>query len=314
METRARRPAGRAGEADPTEWGPGSVGSAWPPRPGQSFKPRSRRLPRRVTRRSRDLGSTSRHRPASPLLALFCGCWWARLPPRPRRSARVPRQLRRENQSYRSHGPQLQSPRRRRGASPPRYSLSVSPESGGPSYRVRSRGEPRRQEAPSRRWDAVTRAPRPLCPTEIFTSDKRALRLREGSAWGILTLGLAGPRSVGTSPGKTRGLAPGCPAPAGSIRAAASEGRPLPSSSGPAAAACAPPSAPPIAPPRPAGPAHRALRPRPVPLPLPNAATPFPGRFPPLLSARREQSALWLTRGDVEILPPKWAVISFWWL
>lgn len=151
METRAQRPAGRAGEADPTEWGPGSVGSAWPPRPGQSFKPRSRRLPRRVTRRSRDLGSTSRHRPASPLLALFCGCWWARLPPRPRRSARVPPQLRRENQSYRSHGPQLQSPGRRRGASPPRYSLSVSPESGGPRYRVRSRGEPRRQEAPSRR-------------------------------------------------------------------------------------------------------------------------------------------------------------------
>lgn len=68
-----------------------------------------------------------------------------------------------------------QSPRRRRGASPPRYSRSVSPESGGPRYRVRSRGEPRRQEASSGRWDAAhASTPAPL-PTETLISEERAL-------------------------------------------------------------------------------------------------------------------------------------------
>lgn len=133
----------------------------------------------------------------------------------------------------------------------------------------------------------LTRAPRPLCRRRLSFQKNARCRLREGSAWGILTLGLAVPCRVGTSPGKTRGLAPGCRAPAGSIRAAASEGRPLPSGRGPAASACAPPSAPPISPPRPAGPAHRALRPRPIPLAPPHPATPFPGRFPPLLSSNR---------------------------
>lgn len=135
----------------------------------------------------------------------------------------------------------------------------------------------------------LTRAPRPLCPTETLTSEERALPPAEGERVGNTHTGpgRAVPCRVGTSPGKTRGLAPGCRAPAGSIRAAASEGRPLPSGRGPAASACAPPSAPPISPPRPAGPAHRALRPRPIPLAPPHPATPFPGRFPPLLSSNR---------------------------
>lgn len=91
---------------------------------GRVFKPRSGRLLRRVTRRSRDLGSTSRRRPASPLLALFCGSRWAKLPPRPRRSARAPPQLRRENQSYRSRGPRLHT---KPPTAPRRLSASLLP-------------------------------------------------------------------------------------------------------------------------------------------------------------------------------------------
>nr|CAI9690869.1 unnamed protein product [Rangifer tarandus platyrhynchus] len=294
METRARRPAGRAGEADPTERGPGPVGSAWPPRPRQSFQaalspPSTARDPP-PSRPRQHLPAPTRQSPPRPLLQVPVG-------EAPSAAETLRTRPSRENQSYRSRGPQLHTkpptaprrlsasllrfrePRERRSTLP-RPLPRGTPPTGSLQREVRCRS--REHPGPSARR------------TLSLQMNGRYRLREEGSAWGILTLGLARPRRVGTSPGKTRGLTPGCREPAGSFRAAASEGRPLPSGRGPAAAACAPPSAPPIAPspPRPAGPAQRALRPLPVLLPASHPATPFLGRFPPLLSARREQSAL----------------------
>lgn len=291
-------------------------GRVQPPRRGLDERSevrgrRSRRAPQRVTRCPRDPRATSASprcavspgQPSpSPLLRFAAGLASSRLG----LSTSLLPDCSVGTRAIRVTSPKCtQSPQRGHGASTPRYPQLQERKRSALGHRVCPAEQPRWGEASGRRCDpahASTPAPsRALCPRETLTSNKRALPPAGGGQRAENTH--AGPSRAGTSLGTTRGLAPGSGAPA-----------------------CSPAPAP-APPPRKGGlyrpaadmqpPRATLPRPRPRPSAPPRpAGLLFPWPLPPLLNARRVQSVLSgrRTRSDVETLPPKWAVISFWWL
>lgn len=176
-----------------------------------------------------------------------------------------PPQLRRENQSHSSRGPNCtQNPQRGRSASTPRYPGSRSSESSARRYHVRSRGDaPLRRSLQREVRSRAREHPRPQAGPSargrLSPLMNGRCRLQEERGRGTGTLGRAaqGPRWEGRA-GSRRGAEPQRVAPAppprkGGLYRSAADLQPLP------------------APPRPAGPAPRPpfLLPAPSPPSLP---------------------------------------------
>lgn len=249
-------------------------------------------------------GTASGHQQDGPALSLpFPGVCGGQAPPpaKPGSVTSPPPQLRREKQRYPSHGPQLHTkpptgPRRLQASliplpvlreqRPALPCLPLPPPGEAPlkgSDKPEEKGKPCACERP--RPQAGPSARGTLSPQK-----NRLCCLRgEESGWGILTPGSG---RTGTSSGRTRGLESGILAACG--RAAASEGRPLPSGLGPAAAGRAR-----------ARSRARPIQPRPIPPAPPRRPPPPPTPTPPLRPRVRSALSRRRTRSDMENLPPK---------